>query len=231
MQTTQALKIQESARSQVYRRLADTYRMPEPGLGKVLGELETALFCLGSRARENAAALRGSCPNDADLHLIRLEYTALFVGPFLAPAAPYGSVYLEGKRRLMGDSTVAARAHYLSLGLDLSEEFKEAPDHICAELEFMHVSVCQSRQAIEGLDNHLLADSLRQQRVFLSEHLGAWIPAFTDNMVRHASTGYYRHLAALTRTFIAEEIEVLVDILAADQVNGRIGRGRQTQTA
>jgi TorA maturation chaperone TorD len=51
------------------------------------------------------------------------------VGPFLVPAPPYGSVYLEDNRQLMGDSTIDVRRHYLSLGLDLSADFMEAlPD-------------------------------------------------------------------------------------------------------
>ncbi len=32
-----------------------------------------------------------------------VDYAALFVGPFEVPAPPYGSVYLETTKRLMGD--------------------------------------------------------------------------------------------------------------------------------
>jgi putative dimethyl sulfoxide reductase chaperone len=212
MQTAEKLKTQQAARSLVYRRLADAFRRPEPGLSAILEELETAFAHLGSDARKDSADLKESYGTIADVNVLLLDYTALFMGPFLAPAPPYGSIYLEEKRRLMGDSTVDARQHYLSLGLDLSGNFKEAPDHICAELEFMHVLVEQARQAIDAMDHEALADNLRQQRTFLSHHLGAWVPAFSAQMLKHAQTRYYQCLAAVTRTFIAEEIELLPDL-------------------
>ncbi|MFN2356106.1 MAG: molecular chaperone, partial [Desulfopila sp.] len=65
-----------------------------------------------------------------------VEYARLFVGPFELLAPPYGSVYLETGRRLMGDSTIAVQHMYTNAGLTL--DVQEAPDHIALELEFMH---------------------------------------------------------------------------------------------
>ena len=217
MKTAEKLKSQEAARSIVYRRLADAFRLPGSDLPTVLDELESALTRLDSDSCDDAARLKRSYTDDSTPCPLEVDYAALFVGPFLVPAPPYGSVYLEEKRQLMGESTIDVRHHYLSLGLDLSPDFKEAPDHISAELEFMHVLICQGIEAIDAAEYAQLSESVRHQRVFLEKHLGAWMPAFTDKVIEHARTDYYRHLAAVTRTFVAEDMDGLPD-LPAEQV-------------
>ena len=152
MKTAEKLKSQELARSIVYHRLADAFRLPGSDLPAVLDELESALACLDSDACDDAAQLKRSYTDDSAPCPLEVDYAGLFVGPFLVPAPPYGSVYLEDKRQLMGDSTIDVRRHYLSFGLDLSPDFKEAPDHICAELEFMHVLISQGIEAIDAAD-------------------------------------------------------------------------------
>ena len=206
--TSDDLLSMETARATAYRHLADAYRLPSEELPRMVAALEDALSQLGSEARSEATRL--SLVN-LDPAALQVDYARLFIGPFMAPAPPYGSVYLEDKRRLMGDSTVDVQQHYLSLGLDLSPDFKEAPDHITAELEFMHVLVNQELEAIELSDGQRLFDNLRHQRNFLQKHIGAWISAFTDKIAEHAQTDYYRHLAGVTRVFIAEDMKAIPD--------------------
>ncbi|MDY0219509.1 MAG: molecular chaperone TorD family protein [Desulfobacterium sp.] len=196
----------EAARSNTYRLLADAYRLPSEDLPGVVQALVTALSQLESEALESAICLENG---GLDSNVLQVDYAKLFIGPFMALAPPYGSIYLEDKRRLMGDSTVDVRQHYLSLGLDLSVDFKEAPDHITAELEFMHVLINQAEGAIEDLDGQLLSENIHHQQIFLEKHLGAWITAFADKMAEHANTDYYRNLATLTRIFITEDMVAL----------------------
>lgn len=198
----------ESSRSNVYRLLADAYRLPSEDLPGVVQELVTALAQLRSEAMESATCLKKSA---FDSNVLQVDYARLFIGPFMALAPPYGSIYLEDKRRLMGDSTVDVRQHYLSLDLDISSDFKEAPDHITAELEFMYVLINQAMEAIESYDGHLLLESIQHQRIFLEKHLGAWIVAFTYKMAEHAKTDYYRNLATVTQIFIADDMVALPD--------------------
>ena len=203
----------ETARSNAYRRLADAYRLPSDDLPGMVQALEAALAQLGSEALESATCLK---KDGLGSSVLQVDYARLFIGPFMAPAPPYGSIYLEDKRRLMGDSTVDVRQHYLSLGLDLSPDFKEAPDHITAELEFMHVLINQGMEAIELSDGQMLSESIRHQRIFLAKHLGAWMPAFTGKIIEHARTDYYRHLATVTRTFLVEDMESLPELSAVE---------------
>ena len=212
MQTREKLISQERARSAAYMHLADAFRQPGPDLPKALEELESALGCLGSDAFETAASLKRSYFDHSAPCSLEVDYAGLFIGPFIVAAPPYGSVYLEDKRQMMGDSTIDVRRHYLGLGLDLSPDFKEAPDHVCAELEFMHVLISQGAEAIDAGEYDQLAESVRHQRVFLEKHLAAWISAFAAKVTEHARTDYYRNLAETTRRFIAEEMDIIRDL-------------------
>ncbi|MGA6925189.1 MAG: molecular chaperone TorD family protein [Desulfosarcina sp.] len=212
MQTKKKLINQERARSAAYTRLADAFRQPGPDLPKALDELEAALGRIGSDAVETAAGFKRYYFDQSAPCSLEVDYAGLFVGPFIVAAPPYGSVYLEDKRQLMGDSTIDVRRHYLDLGLDLSPDFKEAPDHICAELEFMHVLISQGAEAIDAGDYDQVVESIRHQRVFLEKHLASWIPAFTAKLIDHARTDYYRRLGELTRQFIAEEMDAISDL-------------------
>jgi TorA maturation chaperone TorD len=212
MQLVEKLNAQESARSTVYRRLADAFRPPSASQWEELEQLRSALAYLGSDSLEDAGRLKDSFQALPDKGVLKVEYAKLFIGPFMVPAPPYGSVYLEKDRRLMGDSTIDVRQHYLSRGLDLASDFKEAPDHVSAELEFMCFLIQQSLAAINQSDERLLLELIQQQRVFLKAHLGAWIPDFASRIREHCRIDFYRYLAIVAQTFIAEEIEMIQGI-------------------
>ncbi len=69
----------------------------------------------------------------------------LFLFCMLAP--PYGSVYLERERTVMGESTLDVVRRYRQEGLDISADFHDAPDHITAELEFVHFLIFKALEA------------------------------------------------------------------------------------
>jgi TorA maturation chaperone TorD len=83
---------------------------------------------------------------------LSIDHAALFVGPFELIAAPYGSVYIEKKRTVMGDSTINVAQFYQDAGL--SVDIKEPPDHIAIELEFLHY-LCSKEAAALILQRHL----------------------------------------------------------------------------
>ena len=204
---------QEINRAGVYRLLADLFRLPQTGLDHTLAELEDRLVQLESDSRRAAGALRRTFAAQAqDLTPLKVDYAQLFVGPFLALAPPYGSIYLDEERRLMGPSTVDVREQYRGLGLDLAPDFREAPDHVAAELEFMYDLICQAAIAITEADRLLLLDSLERQQVFLARHLSAWIPDLSARIFQHAETDFYRHLAEAVQIFVAEDLEALAEL-------------------
>ncbi|MBA2881855.1 TorA maturation chaperone TorD [Desulfosalsimonas propionicica] len=133
---------------------------------------------------------------------LRLDHTRLFVGPFELVAPPFGSVYLDGKRTLMGESTRSAMELYRRAGLDMAEDFNNPPDHVIAELEFL-AYLHSARQAADDDDTlHLLRDLHHQ---FVRQHIGTWIEPFTSKMEQGAETGFYQLLAAVTRSLVLAE--------------------------
>lgn len=142
----------------------------------------------------------------------------LFIGPFSPPCPPYGSLYMENDRTLMGDSTMDALRRYRNLGVDLDQQFREAPDHICAELKFMSLLVYKGLAGLRSEDPGQVKQMLAHQLSFLTDHLSQWIPPFTDRVTAHADSRFYADLARATRIFVEEDLLYLATIAApADQ--------------
>jgi TorA maturation chaperone TorD len=105
----------------------------------------------------------------------------------------------------MQGSTMAVLDLYREGGFDLAEDFREVPDHVAAELEFLYLLIFRVNRARQAGDPGELAaiDSLRRR--FLAEHLGAWVGSFGDAIGHGATTDFYRALSELTVAFVARE--------------------------
>lgn len=135
-----------------------------------------------------------------DQEELSIDHAVLFIGPFELTAAPYGSVYIEKKRTVMGESTVNVAGYYQEAGL--SVDVKEVPDHIAIELEFMHY-LC-IKEAAAARDNQIQdAQQLReQQRVFYFNALKPWTREFCEAMRAGTENGFYRNLADCLEYFL-----------------------------
>ncbi len=133
---------------------------------------------------------------------MKVEYAGLFVGPFELVAPPYGSVYLEKRRRLMGDSTMAVQKMYEEAGLSLA--VKEAPDHIALELEFMHYLCLREAEAAAEGNNDQVHEFAVMQSEFMQNSLGPWVPDFCGKIRKGTGNGFYAHLADCLEGFIVE---------------------------
>lgn len=202
----------ETARQQVYNRLAHCWHMPDTPMGPVLSALVTHLTVLDSAAVEPLDRLKSHAAETLSPASLTPEFTRLFIGPFHPPCPPYGSVYIEKNRTLMGDSTMDALSRYRNLGMDLDEHFREAPDHICAELEFMCVLVYKELTGIRSGDSDGAEQMLAHQLAFIDDHLNRWIPPFTDRVAAHAHSLFYRELARATAVFLTEERRYLAAV-------------------
>ena len=195
----------ETARQQVYQSLAACWHIPDKPMEPVLTALLKDLSELDSPAAEPVDRLKTQAAGDDSPASLTPEFTRLFIGPFSPPCPPYGSVYMEKNRTLMGDSTMDALTRYRELGVDLDQHFKEAPDHICAELEFMCLLVYKELSGIRSGDPGQVQQMLAHQQSFLSEHLIQWIPLFTDRVMEHSDSRFYTDLALSTRIFVEED--------------------------
>jgi TorA maturation chaperone TorD len=205
----------EYLRLDAYRLLADSYHRPEPSLLDGTGKLKSCMERICSEAGQYISSMQSDIADLAGVGTIEVDYARLFVGPFNLMAPPYGSVYLEGERQVMGASTADVQMRYRAAGLDVDTGFKDAPDHVAAELEFMHFLIFKAMEAAGQGDADQVIACLTNQQSFLEIHLGAWIHEFADNVVKNAATSFYRNLARTTETFIRDDYHVLTSVLTA----------------
>ena len=200
MDLTEYVELEE-LRAVAYKLLSTCYYLPEQETLDQLDDLEVALSQICPEAATDIASMK----QETDLDRLKIDFSQLLVGPFKLIAPPYGSVYLEGQRTVMGASTLDAEKRYREAGLDIAGGLNDAPDHIAVELEFLYFLIYKE---IEVAGNNLSkdADEWRQrQRSFLTLHLGAWISDFADAVERGAKTDFYRHLARATRAFVCAD--------------------------
>ena len=131
-----------------------------------------------------------------------LDYSRLFLGPNHIIAKPYGSIWLEGENTVMGQSTMAVQELYREGGFDMSEEFREVPDHIAVELEFLYLLIYRENEAHRDGKPDALEAKAALRRRFLDEHLGRWVGPFTAAVKAGAQSNFYRQLAELTHRFV-----------------------------
>lgn len=141
----------------------------------------------------------------APLEDLLVDYTRLFLGPTNARARPYASVWLDTDSALMRDSTLDVVDLYAQGGFEIAEAFRDLPDHIAAELEFLYLLTFRRNRARATGDSEALAAATTLRRRFLTEHLGRWVVPFTAAVEAGAETTFYRELAGLTGRFVAME--------------------------
>ena len=163
--------------------------------------LDALLTELGLAAAHEAKLMGNALRGISDEQL-QVDYAALFVGPFELIAPPYGSVYLDGARKIMGDSTLQVRRLYRENGLEL--EVSELPDHIAIELEFLYFLCLLETEAIVAGDagEQLRADAVRRE--FLHRFLAPWTRAFCRAITQGTDNAFYGSLARCLEGFIEE---------------------------
>lgn len=195
-----------AARSEVYKFLSRAYDSPEVASSteSYAGAVRSAFGALElshlDRELEKMAAYLQASPERLELSL---EYTRLFRGPVKAEVYPYESMHINGE--IMGESALDVVRHYQEAGVEVSGEFKDLPDHVCAEMEFARYLCASESEALKGGNTDKAAEIRAMRQSFLNEHLVRWLPQFADRVLKHATTPFYRSLAKITREFIDRE--------------------------
>lgn len=196
------LKLQ---RSDCFKLLAACFYEPDKELFLQECLCENLAMLLATCRCEEAATAASSMKTaleEKSPEEMKVDYARLFVGPFELIAPPYGSVYLEKNRRLMGDSTMAVQKMYQESGL--SVEVKEAPDHIALELEFMHyLCLREAAAAAEDKNDEVLRYSAMQSE-FMRKFMAPWTSDFCGNIRKGTDNEFYTHLADCLEGFIVE---------------------------
>lgn len=197
---------QGTARENLCRLLAACYYQPGPEYAeeKVFDSMLDAATRihpdLAAHARRLGEEFSAAGPDS-----LLVDYTRLFLGPNHIIAKPYGSAWLEGEQTLMQDSTMAVEELYEEGGFEIAEDFRELPDHIAAELEFLYLLIYRENEARRNGDSQALTATAGLRTRFLGEHLGCWVGSFTAAVRAGAQSGFYRELAELTDRFVKLE--------------------------
>lgn len=204
----------ERYRSEIYWALSKCYTPPEESIGEVLKTLEAGLCATGSNAISQAVMMGRELKAAVTIGDLEVQFAKLFIGPYHLLAPPYGSIYLDNNHQIMGDSTLDAVKCYMAVGLTVDDNFANPPDHISAELEFMHVLITAELNYLYKGCADEAAECLGQQHEFLASHLGQWVVAFTDLVIKETDLPYFRYLADITRQFIREDMQSLAETVA-----------------
>jgi TorA maturation chaperone TorD len=195
-----------AARADLSRLLAACYYEPGPEFAEE--GLFDSLFAAAARLDAGLAAgarRLGEAFAEEDLQELRVDYTRLFLGPVEAPARPYGSVWLDARQGLMQESTLAVLDLYAEGGFEIDESFRDLPDHIAAELEFLYLLLFRQAEALRAVDAQAQARFAGLQTLLLDRHLGCWGLPFSAAAAAAAQTAFYRELAGLTAAFLGTE--------------------------
>ena len=130
-----------------------------------------------------------------------LDHSALFIGPFELQAAPYGSVYLEKKREVMGETTMEVLKFYQDAGLQVEE--REPADHIAIELEFMSYLHDREATALQRGSAEEAERYAKLRRKFFSTCLNPWVDEFCRTVRKGTDNGFYQALADCLAAFLA----------------------------
>ena len=206
---TKSMLDYESSRMTAFRLLSDCYYLPNPRLSDKLETLEFNMPNVCEPAVGFIQSMRKEFKAGDNLEALKVDFSKLFVGPYKLLAAPYGSVYLDGERKIMGESTLDVKNRYREAGLDTAKNFKDTPDHITAELEFMYYLIFKEIEAFADSDTEAAIGFIQKQKSFLEDHLMSWVPEFGNNIIEYAENTFYPNLAKATETFLKENYQVI----------------------
>ena len=213
---TKHLLNDEWSRMEGFRLLSDCYLIPDSELVETLRNLQFNLLKVCEPATHLVQNIGNEFEASGNLEPLKVDFSKLFIGPYKLFAAPYGSVYLDGERKIMGDSTCDVRNRYMEVGLDVASNFKDTPDHITAELEFMYFLIFKEIEAFANSNTEMVISFIQKQKSFLEDHLLSWVPQFTVNIIENAKTPFYKNLARATEMFLKENYKIVYTAVGAD---------------
>jgi DMSO reductase family type II enzyme chaperone len=206
------------SRALIYRFLALGFSFPDTEIlrslqDEAVGESLLAAVRFSPEAESAVVRLQAVAESLAEVGQntlpLQIEYTRLFINAVpKVPVPPYESVHL-GRGRVMGDPASEVLAAYAQAGLSMSQEWREPPDHIAAELEFVSYLFDKQAQALTAGED---VDAARWQGEavrFMTAHLWRWLPIVADRVQADARHPFYSALADFAAAWVACERALL----------------------
>lgn len=191
-----------AARADLCRYLSACYYEPGPELGeeKVFDSMLAAAAEIDPRLVDPVRGMAQDFGARGHEALLR-DYARLFLGPVGVVAPPYESAWREGP----GASGPPILALYRAGGFDIGEDFRDLPDHVACELEYLYLLLYREADGRALGDREEVAEATAARSRLLDQHLGRWIGPFTAAVASGAQSAFYRELATLTARFVELE--------------------------
>ena len=186
-------------RSQLYRFLADAYLYPTEDWTRDVPLLEPILSALDLPDRLLGLRPIGQAELQAE-HRHAFSLTGS-----LCYETEYGLPHEFRQSQEMADIA----GFYRAFGFDVGGVIRERPDHLSAELEFMHTLTLKEALSQESGQADHREVCIDAERKFLRDHLARWIGWFKKRLDQAEVDGPYAALAGLTVLFVESEAERL----------------------
>jgi DMSO reductase family type II enzyme chaperone len=207
-------------RSNLYKLLSIGFRYPTPEIFRSFqnGEFLDKLMCnislipgfndlmleLSLIAEHEKESMKGMTLSEFEI-----EFTRTFDAGIPVPlCSPYEGHYCQ-KPRTMVMLEVSEFYNFFGMRMNQEEGKREFPDHICAELEFLHFLTFKEEKALRGSKGEELNGYLRTQKDFLERHIFQWVPEFCLKLQDSTSLPFYVWLARIMSGFISSEFELM----------------------
>ena len=188
---------EEILRARLYALLVEAFSSPvgQRDASADLWELATELPPALAVPAQDTARSWSEARNDSSAR--DLAYARLFLGPFDVQVPPYASLYLDPEHRIMGTVSREVARTYAEAGFGPDQGFREAPDHIAVEWEFLYSLTYRYAETGEP--------AWREQREkFRDEHALQWMPRFAEDVRTRTDHPFYQNLATLLAAVCAE---------------------------
>ena len=196
-----------AARSGLYSILSASFYRPNGRSGELRETLVKLLSTSGSAPPASNKARKSGPESSQELEV---EYNRLFVGPGHVCCPPYESVYEKDRPAaeiglLAGPVVPEVERLYAKAGFRLADSFRDYPDHVAVELEFMgHLCDNESRS---GEDE--AADWAASEAEFMEGHIARWATRFADSVIASTTSQFYASAATLLKQFVLDEATAL----------------------
>lgn len=150
-----------------------------------------------ARARELKSSFESVTPQD-----LLVDYAHLFLGPVGTLAVPYESAWLAKEGNSITDIMQALEDLYADGGFEVDPEFRDLPDHLAVELEFLYTLLFRRAAALRDGDDAAFKELEALSEHLISGHLDRWLPDFQAAVLEGAQCRFYRELADLTALFV-----------------------------
>lgn len=201
-------------RGLAYELLARALAYPDPGAIESIRDVAGLVLTLDSEGIVSRLAREFIERPRTDLEA---EYIELFTLATSPDCPTYESAYVCTDINQQTSVMADVAGFYRAFGLELGQGLR--PDDISLELEFMGFLCRKEAYAIEHMGKPRVLQARRNQRVFVSEHLGRWGETLGHLIAAHAhSASPYEALGTALAAWLESE-RVLAGVLDAAVVS------------